>query len=172
MLSNNPILSILLVLLFFSVFMGCADSPTQPDTLTEAEIKALIAEEIAKMQVKDDALSPQQIAKIALRSTVYVSVKTQKKNYYGSGFVVSEGLIATCEHVLEGIVSGTVESVLNDTKYPIEAVVAVSKKHDLAIMRVEGFTTPALPLGDSDTVRVGDTVYAIGNPEKHEGTFR
>ena len=166
MQSNSALLALLLVF----VLLGCADTPTQP-ALTEAEIEALIAEEIAKMQDKDDALSPQEIAEIALRSTVYLSVKTQKKSYYGSGFVVREGLIATCEHVLEGMVSGTVESVLNETKYPITAVVAVSKKHDLAIVEVPGFPAPALPLGDSDTVQVGDTVYVAGNPEKHEGTF-
>ena len=102
---------------------------------------------------------------------MYLSVKTQKKSYYGSGFVVREGLIATCEHVLEGMVSGTVESVLNETKYPITAVVAVSKKHDLAIVEVPGFPAPALTLGDSDTVRVGDTVYFASNPKQLKGTF-
>ena len=80
-------------------------------------------------------------------------------------------LIATCNHVLEGMVSGTVEFVLNDTKYPITVVLAVSEKHDLAIVRVEGFTAPALPLGDSDTVQVGETVYVTGNPKKWKGTF-
>ena len=68
-------------------------------------------------------------------------------------------------------ISGTVEFVLNDTKYPITAVLAVSEKHDLAIVRVEGFTAPALPLGDSDTVQVGETVYVTGNPKKLKGIF-
>ena len=172
---QNVTLTVLLTL-FFALSLGCADKPTAPDTLTAEEIALLVetavADELAKMEEsKDDTLSPQEIAQIALGSTVYVSVKTQKKNYYGSGFVVREGLIATCEHVLEGMVSGTVESVLNETKYPITDVVAVSKKYDLAIVRVEGFTAPPLPLGDSDTVQVGDTVFVTGNPKKHEGTF-
>ena len=38
-------------------------------------------------------------------------------------------------------------------------------------MQVEGFTAPALPLGDSDTVQVGETVYVTGNPKKWKGTF-
>ena len=167
-------ITVLLALLLI-LSLGCADTPTTP-TLTEAEIEALIdariAEELSKLeQAKADTLSPQEIAEIALSSTVYLRVKTQKEAYYGSGFVVGEGLIATCEHVLEGMVSGTVESVLNDTKYPITAVVAVSKKHDLAIVRVEGFIAPALPLGDSDTVQIGDTVYVASNPKKLKGTF-
>ena len=85
--------------------------------------------------------------------------------------MLEKRLIATCEHVLEGMVSGTVESVLNETKYPITAVVAVSEKHDLAIIEASGFTAPALTLGDSDAVQVGETIYVVGNPEKHEGTF-
>ena len=121
--------------------------------------------------VSADGISPQDIAQIALKSTVYLRAKTQKKNYYGSGFVVGEGLIATCEHVIKGMTSGTVESVLNDTKYPITAVLAVSKKYDIAIVEAQGFIAPPLPLGDSDTVRVGDVIYAAGNPEKYLGTF-
>ena len=54
--------------------------------------------------------------------------KHKSKTYYGSGFVVGEGLIATCEHVLEGMVTGTAESVLDETKYPITSVLAVSEE--------------------------------------------
>ena len=173
---QNVTLTVLLTL-FFALSLGCADKPTAPDTLTAEEIALLVetavADELAKMEeAKADFLSPQEIAEIALRSTVYLSVKTQKKSYYGSGFVVGDGLIATCDHVIEGMTSGTVESVLNDTKYPISAVLAVSEKHDLAIVEVQGFDAPPLPLGDSDTVRVGETVYVTGNPKKLKGTFR
>ena len=170
---HNLTITLLLPLLLI-LSLGCADTPIAPDTLTEEEIAALVdarvAEEIAKMSAAEvDTLTPQEIAQIALKSTVYLRVKTQKKNYYGSGFVVGEGLIATCEHVIEGMTSGTVESVLNEKKYPITTVLAVSKKHDLAIVEVQGFIAPPLPLGDSDKVRVGDVVYVAGNPEKYEG---
>ena len=172
---RNLTLTLLLSLLLI-LSLGCADTPTAPDTLTEEEIAALVdarvAEEIAKMfDAEVDTLTPQEIAEIALRSTVYLSVKTQEKNYYGSGFVVGEGLIATCEHVLEGMITGTVESVLDEKSYPITEVLAVSEEHDLAIVRVEGFTAPPLPLGDSDTAQVGETVFVAGNPKKLKGTF-
>ena len=171
---QNLTISVLSPLLLI-VLLGCTDNPTTP-TLTEAEIEALVdqrvAEEIAQMQAAEaDFLSPQEIAEIALKSTVYLSVNTQKKTYYGSGFVVGEGLIATCEHVLEGMTSATVESVFDEKQYPVTAVLVVSEKHDLAIVEVPGFTAPALPLGDSDTVRVGETVYVAGNPKKWKGTF-
>ena len=167
---KNLTITVLLAFLLLSM-PGCADKPTTPE-LTEEDVARIVAEELAKMEeAKEDVLSPQEIAQIALKSTVYLRIKTQKQTYYGSGFVVGEGLIATCNHVLEGMVSGTVEFVLNDTKYPITAVLAVSEKHDLAIVRVEGFTAPALPLGDSDTVQVGETVYVTGNPKKLKGIF-
>ena len=174
MLSKNLTVALLLALFLLSLF-ACADKPTAPDTLTEEEIAALVdarvAEELGKISAAEvDTLTPQEIAEIALKSTVYLRIKTQKQTYYGSGFVIGEELIATCNHVLEGMITGTVESVFDEKKYPV-AVLAVSEKHDFAIMRVEGFTAPALPLGDSDTVQVGETVYVTGNPKKWKGTF-
>ena len=171
---HNLTITLLLPLLLI-LSLGCADKPTAPDTLTAEEIALLVetavAEELAKLEeAKEDVLSPQEIAEIALKSTVYLRVKTQEKTYYGSGFVVGEGLIATCEHVIEGMVSGTAESVFDEKKYPV-TVLAVSEKHDLAIVRVEGFTAPPLPLGDSDTAQVGETVFVAGNPKKLKGTF-
>ena len=173
--SKNLTAALLLPLLLIS-FLACADKPTAPDTLTEEEIAALVdarvAEEIAKMSAAEvDTLTPQEIAQIALKSTVYLRVKTQKKTYYGSGFVIGEGLIATCEHVIEGMVSGTAESVFDEKKYLLTKILAISEKHDLAVVRVEGFTAPPLPLGDSDTAQIGDTVYVAGNPKKLKGTF-
>ena len=52
----------------------------------------------------------------------------------------------------------------------------MSKNHDLAIVKVKGvkitgIDVPALPLGDSDTVQIGDKVYVAGNPKGLEGTF-
>ena len=58
-----------LSLIFCIALLSCADTPTQPNTLTEEEIEALVdarvAEEIAKMTI-DDALTPQEIRQIAL----------------------------------------------------------------------------------------------------------
>lgn len=118
-------------------------------------------------------LTPQVIAAIALRSTVYLRIQTNHKSYYGSGFVVGKEMIATCAHVLEGMVSGTAESVFDEKKYPITEILAVSQKHDLAIVEVKGFTAPRLPLGDSSSssVQVGETVYVTGNPKKLKGIF-
>ena len=106
--NKRTLLSAFLHLLLLVTILGCADKPTAPE-LTEEDVARIVAEELAKMeQAKEDVLSPQEIAEIALRSTVYLRVKTQKETYYGSGFVVGAELIATCEHVLEGMITGTV----------------------------------------------------------------
>ena len=55
--------------------------------------------------------------------------------------------------------------------YPIEAILDSDKEYDLAVIKVGGIDAPALPLGDSDTVRIGDKVYVAGNPQGLEGSF-
>jgi serine protease Do len=82
----------------------------------------------------------------------------------GSGFVISEdGYIVTNNHVIEDVDSITVR--LNDgTEYPAE-VVGRDPKTDLALIRAETDDKLfALPLGDSESVRPGEWVVAIGNP--------
>ena len=148
--------------------LGCGqDSPTEPQ-ITEDDVARIVAEELAKMN-NDDALTPQEIASIALKSTVYLRVKTASGNFYGSGFVIGDKLIATCDHVLEGMTSATVESVFNDKQYAVTKILAVSKKHDLAIVLALSYSAPPLPLGDSNTVKIADNIFVTGNPLKYRG---
>lgn len=81
----------------------------------------------------------------------------------GSGFFVSaDGMIVTNRHVLEGE-DVEYEVVTSDGRsYPV-TVLAVDSVLDLAILKIEGSTFPALELGDSDSVRPGQSVIAIGN---------
>ena len=118
------------------------------------------------------ALTPQEIASIALESTVLiVMTDTRGDSYLGSGFVVGEEQIATNYHVIENIVSGTVELVRETTEYAIMGVLAADPPRDLAIIKVPGILAPALTLGDSDAVQIGQDVYAVGNPRGLKGTF-
>jgi S1-C subfamily serine protease len=83
----------------------------------------------------------------------------------GSGFVIDKaGHIVTNFHVVEGASEVTVSFSNRDT---VKAeVVGTDPSSDLAVLRVEtsaSALTP-LPLGNSDVVRVGDAVVAIGNP--------
>ena len=119
-----------------------------------------------------NAQTPEQIAQNALRSTVVLNMQlTDSNNSQGSGFFIADGLLVTNHHVIEGATSGTAKLAGTEQPYDIEGYVALDKDHDLAILIVSNLHAPPLPLGDSDTVRIGEIVYTVGNPRGLEGTF-
>jgi serine protease Do len=81
----------------------------------------------------------------------------------GSGFVIrADGLIVTNRHVILG--ARTVRVRLSDAReFPAE-VIGADAVTDIALLRVHAGQLPALRLGSSATVSVGDSVIAIGNP--------
>ena len=118
-------------------------------------------------------LPAEDIAEKALAATVYLEMKdTNGKTLgIGSGFFVKPNLIATNYHVIEGAAKGTAKLVGKNTKYNIEGVTATDKTNDLALLKVTAYGTKPLSLGDSDKIRIGETVYVAGNPKGLEGTF-
>jgi len=87
------------------------------------------------------------------------------ENSLGSGVIVrAEGVILTNRHVIEGADEITV--VLHDRREFDATLVGTDERSDLAVLRIDprGEALPALPLGDSDALQVGDLVLAIGNP--------
>ncbi|RKU22981.1 hypothetical protein C6499_19290 [Candidatus Poribacteria bacterium] len=112
-----------------------------------------------------------QIAQNALDSTVLLVIESTKGKSMGSGFIIRKGHIATNYHVIKGIKRGKAKRVGAPKEYAIEAIEAVDKERDLAIVQITSVDAPALPLGDSDTVQVGESVYVAGNPQGLEGTI-
>ncbi len=89
--------------------------------------------------------------------------RPQLQRGLGSGVVVSaDGTILTNAHVVDGADKITV--LMLDNKSFDAKVVGVDKPSDLAVLKIEAQGMPYLNLGNSDTVRVGDIVLAIGNP--------
>lgn len=82
----------------------------------------------------------------------------------GSGFVISrEGLILTNDHVIEG--ASRILVTVEGKPSPLEArVVGRDYFLDLAVLQVEARDLQPLSLGDSDAIRPGDWVVAVGNP--------
>lgn len=81
----------------------------------------------------------------------------------GSGVIVRpDGYILTNHHVIDGAETVTVE--FSDGRSLKAEVVGSDAPSDLAVLKVEGNNLPTLALGDSDEVRVGDVVLAVGNP--------
>ena len=114
-----------------------------------------------------------QIAEKALAATVYLEMKdsTGKTLGFGSGFFVKPNLIATNYHVIAGASSGTAKLMGRYTTYKIEGFTATEKYNDLALLKVSASGIKPLPLGNSDAVKIGETVYVAGNPKGLEGTF-
>ena len=119
-------------------------------------------------------LTPEQIAKRALASTVLIVMEDAngKPLSSGSGFFIGRGLIATNFHVVEKGTRGTFKQVGKDKWYNIKDTIKMDKQRDLVILNVSDIGTPALPLGNSDKVQIGQSVYAVGNPIGFlDGTF-
>jgi len=94
----------------------------------------------------------------------------QSASALGSGFIIdSEGYVVTNNHVIED--AEQVQVVLEDGTTLPARIVGTDPRSDLAVLKVESDKTlPAVLFGDSDSVRVGEWVVAIGNPFGLGGT--
>jgi serine protease Do len=81
----------------------------------------------------------------------------------GSGFLISaDGLVLTNAHVVDGAKEVTVK--LSDHREFKAKVLGSDRSSDIAVLKIEGRDLPAVTLGDSDQLGVGDYVLAIGEP--------
>jgi len=89
----------------------------------------------------------------------------------GSGFLISpDGYILTNNHVVEG--ADRVKIGMQDGRELSAEVVGTDPSIDIALLKIDaqGDQLPSLPLGDSEQLRVGQWVIAIGNPLEYEHT--
>jgi Do/DeqQ family serine protease len=90
-------------------------------------------------------------------------VPEERRSGLGSGVIIStDGYILTNHHVIDGAEQIKVD--LNDNRTLDAKVVGSDPPSDLAVLKIDATNLPVLALGDSDKVRVGDVVLAIGNP--------
>ena len=82
---------------------------------------------------------------------------------YGSGVIISDdGYIVTNNHVIEG--SQTVEVILNDKRSFEAQIIGTDPSTDIAVLKIKTNRLPYLNYGNSDALRLGEWVLAIGNP--------
>lgn len=119
------------------------------------------------------AQTSQEIAKKAFESTVLLVMEDAHGQplSLGSGFFVSANEVATNRHVVKGAARGYAKIIGQKAKYDIEGITAVDSERDLVILKISGARAAALVVGNSESVQVGETVYAVGNPQGLEGTF-
>ncbi len=119
----------------------------------------------------DNAMTPSQIYASYVDSVVGITNETVT-NFYGqisstassgSGFIITQdGYIVTNYHVIENADTLTV-TLHSGESYEAE-VVGAESGNDVALLKIDATGLTVAPLGDSDSLAVGDAVVAIGNP--------
>ncbi|MCY2962265.1 MAG: trypsin-like peptidase domain-containing protein [Planctomycetota bacterium] len=108
----------------------------------------------------------EQLTESAKKSIVVISFtgRDGRNSGLGTGFVISaDGLIATNLHVIgEGRPLNVQTS--DGRNFEVKSIEAFDRHVDLALIRVDATDLPALPLGDSDAIRQGQSVIVLGNP--------
>lgn len=90
-------------------------------------------------------------------------VQTEPRVGFGSGVIISkDGYIVTNNHVIDG--ADEISVTLNDNREFVGRVIGTDPSTDLALVKIEGDDFPTLPIGDSDALKVGEWVLAVGNP--------
>ena len=90
--------------------------------------------------------------------------RTQKELGFGSGVIVApDGYILTANHVVAGMDEIKV-AIANDKKEYTAKIIGTDPETDVAVLKIDAKDLPAITLGDSDQLEVGDIVLAIGNP--------
>ena len=79
----------------------------------------------------------------------------------GSGVVIAEDIVLTNYHVVED--ASSLKITTSDAEFDA-TLLAYDENLDVAILKAEGLNLPAVTLGDSDTLQVGDWAICIGNP--------
>ncbi|MEG1460846.1 MAG: trypsin-like peptidase domain-containing protein [Oscillospiraceae bacterium] len=121
-------------------------------------------------------LSGEQVYALGCKQAVGISTEITYTNYFGmkssaavsgSGFIVtSDGYIVTNYHVIKNAYLGgyKISVMLNDGSSHEAKIVGGEEQFDLAVLKIDAKGLDAATLGDSASMKVGETVHAIGNP--------
>ena len=89
--------------------------------------------------------------------------RDSKQEGLGSGVIISaDGYILTNNHVVEG--ADELKVSLTDDREFIAKIIGADPKTDVAVIKIDADKLPFITLADSDNLRVGDVVFAVGNP--------
>ena len=97
-----------------------------------------------------------------------ISLQVDPPEGAGTGIIIdSKGIVLTNAHVVEN--ARAIEVLLDDNRRVTAKLVGADTLSDLAVLRIEAPNLKALPLGDSGSLRLGDSVVALGNALNLEG---
>ncbi|CAM5790807.1 S1C family serine protease [Cellulomonas persica] len=147
----------------------------QDDHLADAGLPVTVQQPSGRPQGTQgtDAASVTSIAAAVLPSVVSIEASSAAGAATGSGFVLrQDGYLLTNNHVVAGADTdgGTLVVTFSDGREASASIVGRTAEYDLAVIKVDVDGLVPLALGDSDAVRVGDPVVAIGAPLGLTGT--
>jgi len=140
----------------------------QPVDLTEAAEKTVHGVVHIKSTVKSRTQTYQEIPDIIEQFMFGArprqrQYQTQPQVGYGSGVILTkDGYIVTNNHVIEK--ADEIQVTLNDNRVFTATLVGADANTDLALIKIEGDEFPVVPMGDSDELKLGEWVLAVGNP--------
>ena len=140
------------------------------ETAIQQSDRAPVEVEIKKVDGQT-AMTPAEVYASTVNSTVSINTATTRNVFgqvtesasSGSGFIITDdGYIVTNQHVVSGASEVTV-TLYNGEEYPA-TIIGGDADYDVAVIKIESSDLPAVTLGNSEDVNVGDWVMAIGNP--------
>jgi len=136
------------------------NSTSTPTDFTEAADKTVHA----VVHVKNTSIRTQQNPLAELFYGRGSGTRKYEQVGTGSGVIISpDGYIVTNNHVIEG--ANDIEITLNNQKKLKATLIGADKANDIALLKVEAdIDLPNLPFGNSDNIKVGEWVLAVGNP--------
>ncbi len=154
--TTNPVGSVLV----------CADNRTQ--ALTLAKNNTCPVNKTA-IEIGGNSINAKSISALVTPSVVSISVKTAAGGGTGSGSIYrstsSLSYIITNNHVVEdAATSGTIRVEFADGSEIAATIVGRDRMYDIAVLQVRKGNLPAIALGDSSKISVGEEVLAIGSP--------
>ena len=160
--------SILFLLIITSPQLIAAGLPENISELVEDSAPAVVnitsKKEITSRQMGGYGGIPDEILERFGMPRQYGQMPQQKREStsYGSGFILKDDYILTNFHVVEDATEVVVS--LSDRREFKAEIIGVDPLSDLAVLKVEGKKLPKVIIGDSDKLKVGDWVVAIGSP--------
>jgi putative serine protease PepD len=151
---------------------GGGSTPVVSTTKAPAQTAASTAG--TRRNASNTALTATQIYQRDSAGVVAIKAITSEGEDEGTGIVLNDkGLILTNDHVIKGATSLTVDASGSSKATTSAKIVGVEANQDLALIEVDpsGLGLTPLTLASSSSLKVGDTVYAIGTPYGLEETF-
>ncbi|MCU4612188.1 Do family serine endopeptidase [Acinetobacter parvus] len=144
-----------------------AASPVDFSSLVEQVSPAVVSVNVVK-KITQEELLQQQVPEILRRffgNQVIIPQQQgpQEKTAYGSAFFISkDGYLLTNRHVIDD--ASRITITLNDRRELDATLVGSDERTDIALLKVNGASFPELKIGDSNQLKVGEPVLAIGSP--------